>query len=219
MSLSTEANQRITAPAHLQHLCESEIVDAAVYARFRRSVLGAIMELRHGRRISLGDATLVFECRDTVLFQIHEILRIEGDSRAARLRELGEYQCLVPAPDRLTATLLIDGACQRRGQAIVEALAAGRPVLRLAAGNWRVTAELAAPTLGPFNPVQYIRFPLAAGDLEWLRSSAGAMRLELAIPGCDRITHFVPGLRGRLAALLLRRDHSSLIGAMARATA
>ncbi|HWF17260.1 MAG TPA: DUF3501 family protein, partial [Acidimicrobiales bacterium] len=62
------------------------------------------------RRVALGPImTLVFECFDTVRFQVQEMARVEKIiSDEAIQVELDIYNRLLPAPGELSATLLIE---------------------------------------------------------------------------------------------------------------
>jgi hypothetical protein len=50
----------------------------AAYEKGRQDFRRRIIELKQKRRVSLGDrVSLVFENRETVIFQIQEMLRVE----------------------------------------------------------------------------------------------------------------------------------------------
>ena len=74
--------------------------------RFRREII----ELKKRRRVSVGDKiTLIFENRETVLFQIQEMIRAEQIVADDKIREeIDVYNELLPAPGQLSATLLIE---------------------------------------------------------------------------------------------------------------
>lgn len=64
----------------------------------RNDYLRRIIELKARRRAELGDLTAQFECRKTVLFQIHEILRMAQEIRSLRVHDaLAEYGPLARA--------------------------------------------------------------------------------------------------------------------------
>ncbi len=73
---------------------------------FRRKVI----ELKKRRRLALGPLmTLVFENRQTVLFQIQEMLRIERIVRPEKVQEeIDVYRELLPGDGDLSATLFIE---------------------------------------------------------------------------------------------------------------
>src|SRR5690606_32899265 len=80
-------------------------------------------ELKRQRRARLApEVGILFESRETVLLQIHEVLRLEGHTPAHVTRELTLYDCLVPRPGELRATVMIDGGTRERGRALAAAL-------------------------------------------------------------------------------------------------
>jgi Protein of unknown function (DUF3501) len=88
----------------------SEVLDLVAYERVRHAMRDRIIEKKKRRRIALGDdITLLFEDRDTVLFQIQEMVRTERIVQAAAIQaELDTYNGLVPDPGELSATLFIE---------------------------------------------------------------------------------------------------------------
>ena len=56
----------------------SEIKSIADYEKVRESMRPQMLEIKNRRRIRVGDhLTLLFENRDTVRYQVQEMLRIE----------------------------------------------------------------------------------------------------------------------------------------------
>jgi hypothetical protein len=87
-----------------------DLVPYDEYERQRGSYRERIIALKRWRRISVGDkVTLVFENRDTLRFQIQEIIRVERITDPEKIQdELGVYNTLLPGPGELSATLLIE---------------------------------------------------------------------------------------------------------------
>ena len=88
----------------------TDIVGNAAYEKMRDKLRQRIIELKRHRRVSVGDkVTLVFENRDTVIFQIQEMMRAEKISDLDKIREEIEvYNELIPAPGELSATLFLE---------------------------------------------------------------------------------------------------------------
>jgi hypothetical protein len=87
-----------------------EILDLTGYERIREAFLAQTIERKRPRRISVGDRlTFIFENRDTVLFQIQEMLRAERAVKEEKiLEEMAVYNELVPGANELSATLMIE---------------------------------------------------------------------------------------------------------------
>lgn len=87
-----------------------DLVPYEEYERQRESVRASIIALKQRRRISLGPLiTVVFENRDTVRFQIQEMIRAERILDPVKIQdELDVYNALLPGQNELSATLLIE---------------------------------------------------------------------------------------------------------------
>jgi hypothetical protein len=87
-----------------------DIAEARAYERERDSFRSAVIELKRKRRVAVGPVvTLVFENRETVRFQIQEMVRAERlYSDEAIQAELETYNPLIPDPGELSASLFIE---------------------------------------------------------------------------------------------------------------
>lgn len=87
-----------------------EVIPSAEYERQREEFRRRIIALKQRRRLSIGPLiTLVFENRETLQFQIQEMVRVEQIVDPAKVQEeLDVYNALLPAVGELSATLLIE---------------------------------------------------------------------------------------------------------------
>lgn len=87
-----------------------ELLDLTAYEKAREAMRAGIIELKKNRRVSVGDRiTLLFENRDTVLFQIQEMVRTERIVDEDKIQdELSTYNELIPDEGELSATLFIE---------------------------------------------------------------------------------------------------------------
>jgi hypothetical protein len=88
----------------------SEIKDLVAYEKVRDAARAHHIEVTRDRRISVGDnISFLFENRDTVLFQIQEMVRTERIVDEAKIQEeVDSYNALVPGADEISATLFIE---------------------------------------------------------------------------------------------------------------
>ena len=88
----------------------SEVKDLVAYERVRDAARAHHLEVTRNRRISVGDnISFLFENRDTVLFQIQEMVRTERIVDPVKIQEeVDAYNPLVPGADELSATLFIE---------------------------------------------------------------------------------------------------------------
>ena len=163
-------------PADIRDLHEYELARVP----FRDGVIAA----KRLRRVALGPlVTLVFENRQTVLFQIQEMLRVERIVDPEKVRdEIDVYNALIPDPGELSATVFIEVTEEARIRPILDSfigLDEGRS-LWLAAGERKFMANF-EPGHGredKISAVHYVRFPLGPEGRELLRR---AERARLAI--------------------------------------
>ena len=94
----------------MKRLGREDLLSTQDYERQREAFRSRIIELKRKRRISVGPLiTLVFENRETLLFQVQEMIRVERIVDPAKVQdELDVYNELLPGPDELSATLLIE---------------------------------------------------------------------------------------------------------------
>ena len=87
-----------------------DIADARAYERERPDFRAHVIDLKKRRRVTVGPfITLVFECRDTIRFQIQEMARAERIHTDEGIQvELDVYNPLLPAPGRLSATMFLE---------------------------------------------------------------------------------------------------------------
>jgi len=91
-------------------LTPEDVLSIEEYEKQRESFRSRIIALKQRRRISIGPLiTLVFENRDTLRFQIQEMIRVERIVDRAKVQdELNIYNALLPTGNELSATLLIE---------------------------------------------------------------------------------------------------------------
>ena len=91
-------------------LTPQDLLSHAEYEKERTSFRQRIIDLKKRRRVSVGNLiTLVFENRETVLFQIQEMIRTERIFDSERVQEeIDVYNALLPNAGELSATLFIE---------------------------------------------------------------------------------------------------------------
>ena len=94
----------------MKPLTQEDLLPLDEYERQREAYRSRIIALKQRRRVALGPLiTLVFENRETLQFQIQEMIRAERILESAKVNdELDVYNELLPAANELSATLLIE---------------------------------------------------------------------------------------------------------------
>lgn len=202
----------------MKRLEPSDLLDLEDYEQVRPAYREALIALKRRRRLAIGEqVSLVFENRETLRFQVQEMLRVERIGDPERIQhELDVYNELIPGPDELSATLFVE---------ITEAGRIRSELDRLVGIDEHVSLVLGAPDAARtiparFDPkqmeedrisaVQYLRFSLEAAEAEAfgqpevparIRIDHPSYHAEATIPDATR-RELLADLRGGAASLL-----------------
>ena len=96
-------------PKNKKEIQKSDIMPLDIYVKQRKELRKNIVEFKKNRRISLGPyATFYFECYETMLAQVQEMLYIEKGGDEQLNDELMAYNPLIPNGKELVATLMFE---------------------------------------------------------------------------------------------------------------
>ena len=88
---------------------KSDLLALDVYERNRRQMRKELVEFKKDRRVPLGPyATFYFECYETMLAQVQEMLHIEKGGDEQLNDELTAYNPLIPNGKELVSTLMFE---------------------------------------------------------------------------------------------------------------
>lgn len=87
-----------------------ELLDYQTYSEARPGLREQVLEVKQRRRVHVGpNLTFLFENRETVRYQIQEMMRVEQLVKEADIRhELETYNELLGGPGELGCTLLVE---------------------------------------------------------------------------------------------------------------
>ena len=92
-----------------REVTKNDIIPLKQYSKNRKQLRKNLIEFKKDRRISLGPyATFYFECYETMLAQIQEMLYIEKGGDDQLQDELKAYNPLIPKGKELVATLMFE---------------------------------------------------------------------------------------------------------------
>jgi hypothetical protein len=164
-----------------------DILGRERYAQAREAVRGRIIAHKRLRRVAVGDRlSVLFEDRATVWYQTQEMLWVEHIMDLDGIREeLHVYNQLLPGPDDLSATLLIELRDQARIREEFQRLLGLDRHLALRVGDRRIPAvfEEGRQTDEKISAVQYVRFPIDASTRDALRDGA-TVAITVDHPNC-----------------------------------
>lgn len=148
------------------------------YARTRDTFRTRVLAAKKSRQVRIGEnVTLLFENRDTVLYQVLEMLRIEKTADPAAMQdELDAYNPLIPGGSDWRATMLVEfpDADERRVQ--LKYLRAVEHAVYARIGERRLAVladeDMERSDEEKTSAVHFIRFALDAQDKAALRAGA-----------------------------------------------
>ena len=88
---------------------EEDVIDIDRYISERTEIKKKISVLKKHRRVPVGPhATFYFECYQTMIYQVQEMLYIERGGKEQLYDEIKAYNPLVPKGNELVATLMFE---------------------------------------------------------------------------------------------------------------
>jgi hypothetical protein len=192
----------------MRPLARDEIVGIDAYEALRDAYRKRVMELKQRRRLGVGErATLVFENRETIRFQVQEMIRVERLRRPEQVqRELDVYNELVPGDGEISATLLIEITEPDRIRAELDRLLGIDEQVFLVFGDGPGAARIRARfderqmQEDRISAVHYLRFAAPADAAARLRDLAQSVRIAIEHPAYRHAEALPPALRASLAA-------------------
>jgi hypothetical protein len=155
-----------------------EIKNIAEYELERRTWRPEVMALKDRRRIRVGEhLTFLFENRDTVRYQIQEMMRIERIVEPDAIRhEVDTYNELIPSRGDLSATLLVEFDSPEERRVWLAELLGLENHVSMAVGDLPPaiarfdTRQISTDRI---SSVQYVRFPLTPEQrAAWMRGAS-----------------------------------------------
>jgi len=146
----------------------SEILDLVEYEKVREARRREVIELKRPRRVRVGrHLTFVFENRETMWFQIQEMVRAERLVDQAKIAEEVEvYNGLLPRAGELSATMFIEIDDASRIKPVLDRLLGidTRDYIRMTVGPHVIVGAFEAghsdEERGKLSAVHFVRFAL-----------------------------------------------------------
>ncbi len=164
----------------MKKLDRSDLWSLEQYAEKRPAFRTQVIEHKKPRQVALGpNATLYFEDRLTIQYQIQEMLRVERVFEAAGIQdELDAYNPLIPDGSNWKATFMIEYPdIDERREALARLAGVEHKVWVQAGDGERVFAianeDLDRSTEEKTAAVHFLRFELPAHTIDALRGGAG----------------------------------------------
>jgi hypothetical protein len=172
----------------MELLTHSDIIGKDAYEHIRDDFRRRVMKQKDTRRVAVGDhCTFLFENRDTMRYQVQEMLRAEESwNRPGALDdELEAYNALVPRRGELSATMMLEYETPEERAAMLPQFVGIDRHVHLHIGE--VPPSSASFDRGQIDEhkvssVQYIKFTLSDEQMQLLETDGVVVRLVIDHP-------------------------------------
>ncbi|HEV7386582.1 MAG TPA: DUF3501 family protein [Phenylobacterium sp.] len=191
------ADQRLITPA--------DLIPDADYARERRERRLALLPTKRLRRIELGPVcTVHFECYETMLFQVQEMLLTEKGGAEQVPDELAAYNPLIPQGSELVATVMFEIDDPVRREATLARLGGVEDCFFIQIGSERAMGAPEGDVErtredGKTSSVHFLRFPLTPEQVARFRDPATQILVGCAHEAYSHLAGLTPATRAELA--------------------
>jgi hypothetical protein len=190
----------------MEKLTRGDLYSLEQYAERRQEFRARVMAHKKNRKLPIGPAaTLYFEDRLTVQYQIQEMLRVERIFEAAGIEEeLAAYNPLIPDGANWKATLMIEEPdVDKRRELLARLVGIEGRVWVLVDGHERVYAvadeDLDRETEEKTSSVHFLRFEMSPAMIKDVKSGAA---LSIGIDHANYMHRVEPVTENVRAALL-----------------
>jgi len=173
----------------VKKITRSDIMPTDEYIKGREEYRAQMMKMKDTRRVSVGPyLTFLFETKETMVYQVQEMLRAEGiRDEGAIQHEIDTYNELVPGSHELRATLLIeiDDPVVRKVK-LEELVGLENHIALVIDRDYVVSAVFDEKQMDPdkLSSVQYIYFPLGEKATQAFLSTSH-VEIVISHPGCS----------------------------------
>jgi hypothetical protein len=186
-------------------ISRADILPPNEYAAKRAELRKAVVALKRRRRVEVGPvATFYFECYETMLQQVQEMLHIEKGGEAQIEDELRAYNPLIPQGSELTATVMFE---------IDDPVRRGRFLARLGGVEDTAFIKLDGETVkgvaeadqdrtnaeGKASSVQFIHFPFTPRQVAFFREKGRQVIVGFSHPDYSHMAVLSEESRAALA--------------------
>jgi hypothetical protein len=191
---------------NLRKIDAAAIVPLAEYGKQRSERRKRVAEIKKDRRLAVGTfATFHFECYETMLHQVHEMLFIEKGGAEQLPDELAAYNPLIPQGSELVATVMFEIDDPVRRARVLATLGGieDKAFIRVGGETIRGLPEQDQERSredGKASSVHFIRFPFTSAQIALFKSGTGDVVVGFEHPNYGHMAVMPPAVRKALAA-------------------
>jgi len=184
----------------------ADILPLDQYARQRIERRRAMSALKRNRRIELGTVvTFYFECYETMLHQVQEMLFIEKGGAEQLPDELAAYNPLIPDGQELTATVMIEIDDELRRKRVLMELGGVEDHFWLRVGGETIKGKPEddqdrTNEQGKTSSVHFLHFPFTRAQIEIFRKAGAEIVIGCSHPKYQHMAILPEQVRQALSA-------------------
>ena len=171
-----------------KQLSREDIMSMSDFAKIRQGRRRTLLPTKRKRRIGVGPcAMFYFESYETMWFQVHEMLLIEGGGGAQLLGELEAYNPLIPQGRELVATLMFELEDPGERAHFLKRLGGVEKAISFVFGGQQifgvVEGEIGQPRSdGKVSAVQFVHFAFSDEQTATFQNSSVPITLQIDHP-------------------------------------
>jgi hypothetical protein len=192
-------------PAADRKITPADIISSAEFGKQRKERRAALLPKKKLRRVEVGPvATFYFECFETMLLQVQEMLHIEKGGEAQIEDELSAYNPLIPQGSELVATVMFEIDDPMRRLSILRRLGGVERAMFIDIDGERIRGvptddvERTTPD-GKTSSVHFIRFPFTAAQKAKIRDPRAQVLVGFDHENYAHMAMLSPATRAELA--------------------
>jgi len=192
-------------PAEVRTITPDDVVPDAEFASQRKERRAALLPTKKLRRIDLGPwCTFYFECFETMLFQVQEMLLIEKGGAEQLADELAAYNPLIPKGSELVATVMFEIDDAGRRERILGSLGGVEDRFFIQVGEERIFGQPEGDVErtredGKTSSVHFLRFQFTKTQVAAFRNPGARSMLGCEDPRYAHLAVIGEESRGELA--------------------
>lgn len=192
-------------PADLRRITPADLIPDADYAKIRRDRRQALLPTKRLRRVELGPVcTVYFECYETMLFQVQEMLLTEKGGAGQVPDELAAYNPLIPQGQELVATVMFEIEDPVRRESLLARLGGVEDRFYIQVGADKLAGVPEGDIErtredGKASSVHFLRFPLEPAHIAVFRDPAVAIMVGCGHEAYSHLAGLTPATRAELS--------------------
>jgi hypothetical protein len=188
-----------------KEITPADILPPAEYAKRRAAMRAEIVAKKKNRRLEVGPvATFYFECYETMLQQVQEMLHIEKGGAAQIADELSAYNPLIPKGSELVATVMFEIDDPVRRARMLGRLGGIEDTMFIKLGEEKVMGvpepdQDRTNAEGKASSVQFVHFPFTRAQIAKFRTAGTTIIVGMEHENYAHMTVMSDAVRQELA--------------------